>query len=138
MMSTPILTLDWPAIAGGGFVASVLFLALVERLRRTFVSRDELVVLMKKLDTMQGLYLQVREAAEDARARAATLQAEQERQWERVAEQVVAPLYRITERLDAVCEAQAAHATALDYLGKRLEPAAGVRHPRRTLRRKRA
>jgi hypothetical protein len=42
MTSDVVLTLGWTEIAGGGFVLTVAFLALVERLRRTFATRAEL------------------------------------------------------------------------------------------------
>jgi hypothetical protein len=50
MIEASALMLDWPAVVGGGFVVSVLFLALVERLRRTFVARAELEQAMRPLD----------------------------------------------------------------------------------------
>jgi acyl-CoA reductase-like NAD-dependent aldehyde dehydrogenase len=116
-----VLTLDWPAIAGSGFVAAVIIGALTERLRRVFASRQELNGLGDKFNALQSLYLQVRESADEARERAKANQAAQKQQWERIAEQVIKPLERITDRLEAVGEAQAAQATALEFIGKRLD-----------------
>jgi hypothetical protein len=127
-----ILTLDWSALVGSGFVVGVLFLALVERLRRTFASQQELNGLGEKFSALQSLYLQVREAADEARERALSAQTEQRHQWERIAEQVIRPLERITERLDSVCAAQAAQAATLDHIGKRLDHAEELRGVSRT------
>jgi hypothetical protein len=129
-MESAVWPLDVSTLVGSGFVARVLLLALVERLRRTFVSQQELSGLDDRLKALQGHYLQVRETADEARERARANQAEQEHQWERIAEQVIRPLERITERLEAVCEAQAAQAAALDFIGKRLDEADGRRKPR--------
>ncbi len=127
MNTQGIVTLDWSAIVGSGFVVGVLFLALVERLRRTFASRQELNGLGEKFSALQSLYLQVRETADEARERALSTQTEQRHQWERVAEQVIRPLERITERLDSVCAAQAAQAATLDHIGRRLDQAEELR-----------
>lgn len=129
--------LDWSALAGSGFVAAVLLLALVERLRRIFATRQEMNGLGEKFNALQSLYLQVRETADEARARAIANQAEQKNQWERIAEQVIRPLERITEKLEAVVAAQAAQAAALEHIGKRLERVDEQGgSPRLTLRRK--
>ncbi len=123
MNTQSVLSLDWSAIAGSGFVVSVLFLALVERLRRTFASKQELTALGEKFDALRSLCLEVRETADEARERALSTQAEQKHQWERIAEQVIRPLERITEKLESVSAAQAAQAVALEHIGKRLEQA---------------
>jgi hypothetical protein len=72
MTPQAIHTLDWTAFAGGGFVVSVLFLALVERLRRTFATRQEVNGLGEKFNALQSLFLQVREATDEAHAAQAT------------------------------------------------------------------
>jgi acyl-CoA reductase-like NAD-dependent aldehyde dehydrogenase len=116
-----VLTLSWQTIAGSGFVATVLLLALVERLRRTFATRQELNGLGDRMNALQSLYLQVREAADEARDRAVSAQAEQKHQWERVAEQVIRPLERITEKLESVSEIQAAQTASLEHIGRWLD-----------------
>lgn len=121
--SDSVLRLEWSALLGSGFVISVLLLALVERLRRTFATREELNGVGEKFQALQSLYLQVRETADEARARATAAQAEQKNQWERIAEQVIRPLERITEKLEGVAETQAAQAAALDQIGRRLDRA---------------
>lgn len=121
MDSDAVLTLDWPAIAGSGFVLSVLFLALVERLRRTFASRADLDELNDKLTALQSLYLQAREAADLARELATAVERDQRHQWERIAEQVIRPLERITDKLEAVGEVQAAQAAALEHILQRMD-----------------
>jgi hypothetical protein len=82
-MESAVWPLDVSTLVGSGFVARVLLLALVERLRRTFVSQQELSGLDDRLKALQGHYLQVRETADEARERARANQAEQEHQWER-------------------------------------------------------
>jgi hypothetical protein len=119
-----VLAFDWPALAGSGFVLGVLLLALVEHLRRTFATRRELNGLGNRFNALQSLYLQVREAADEARDRANACQAEQKHQWGRVAEQVIRPLERITEKLETVSEIQAAQTATLEHIGKWLD-----RHP---------
>jgi hypothetical protein len=123
-------TLDWTAFAGGGFVVSVLFLALVERLRRTFATRLEVNGLGEKFNALQSLYLQAREAADEARDRAMGVEREQKHQWERIAELVIRPLDRITDKLETVGEIQAAQATSLDHILQRLDRADSVPKPR--------
>lgn len=115
------LTLDWSAIAGSGFVLALLFLALVERLRRTFATKVDLNGLGSKFNALHSLYLQVRESADEARDRANAAQREQQLQAERITEQVIRPLERITEKLEAVGVVQAAQATALEHILQRLD-----------------
>lgn len=138
MSSETVLRLEWSAILGSGFVVSVLLLALVERLRRTFATREELNRLGDKFNALQTLYLQVRENADEARERAAATRAEQKQQWERIAEQAIRPVERITEKLEAVGEAQAAQASTLEYIGKRLDRADELERKSHTPTRKRA
>jgi biopolymer transport protein ExbB/TolQ len=121
------LTLDLPVVLGTG--ATVLLLALVERLRRTFATREELNGVGDRVNALQTLYLQVREAADDARQRIAAAEAEQRHQWERIAEQVIRPLERITDKLEGVAEAQAAQAAIMEQIGRRLDRADATPRP---------
>lgn len=116
-------TLDWQALAGSGFVSGVLFLALVERLRHTFATRQELNGLGQKFNALETLFIQVREVADEAHASASAVRAEQKHQWERITEQVIRPLERITDKLEAVGEAQAAQSSTLDHIVGRLNRA---------------
>lgn len=127
MTTDTVLTLDWQAIAGSGFAAAVLIGALTERLRRVFATRQELNGLGDKFNALQSLYLQVRESADEAQERAKASQAAQKQQWERIAEQVIKPLERITDRVEAMGEAQVAQATALEFIGKQLHQSEGQR-----------
>jgi len=102
---------------GIGTAATVLFLALVERLRRTFATRQEINGIGERVNALHTLYVQVRESTDDTRERAMATEAEQRRQWERITEHVIRPLDRITEKLEGVAEAQAAQAAALEHLG---------------------
>lgn len=121
MNGTPVVTLDWPALAGSGFVASVLLMALVERLRRTFATRQDLNGLGDRLNDLQQAWVHVRDTADTAHDLAERVQADQKNQWVRVAEQVIRPLERITEKLEAVSVAQAAQAAALEQISRRLD-----------------
>ena len=121
MSRDAVFSLDWAAVAGSGFVVTVLLLALVERLRRTFAARQDLDGVGTRVNALQALYLQTREAADEARERSAVAEREQLRQWERVADQVIRPLERVTEKLEAVSEIQAAQAATLEQLGRRLD-----------------
>lgn len=49
------------------------------------------------------------------------MEREQKHQWERIAEQVIRPLERITDKLEAVGEIQAAQAAALEHILQRLD-----------------
>lgn len=121
MSTNPVIGIDWPTAAGSGFVAATLFLALVEKLRRTFATRQDLNGLGDRVNALQSLYIQVREAVDEARELAGAAQAEQKHQWERVAEQVIRPLERITEKLETVSEIQAAQTASLEHIGKWLD-----------------
>ncbi len=121
MTSDVVLTLGWPEIAGSGFALTMSFLALVERLRRTFATRADLNGVGERFTALESLYLQVREAADEARERAGSVEIAQRHQWERVAELVIRPLEKITDKLEVVGEAQAAHAVALENILQRLD-----------------
>lgn len=138
MIATPNWTLEIPALIGGGVGVTVLLLALVERLRRTFATRQDLNGFGDRLMALQTLYLQVREATDEARARTAATEAEQRHQWERIAEQVIKPLQRITDKLEGVAEIQAAQAAALEHIGHRLDRADGQGASRTTQQRNRS
>lgn len=125
MIATPSWTVDVAALVGGGTAATVLLLALVERLRRTFATRHDLNGLGDRVMALQTLYLQVREGVDDARERLAATESEQRHQWERIAEQVIRPLERITDKLEGVAEIQAAQAAALEHIGQRMDRADG-------------
>lgn len=112
MNSEPVLTLDWPALVGSGALTAVVFLALVERLRRTFAT--------------QTLFTRLRESNDDLRTRLAAAGAEQKHQWERVAELVIRPLERITDKLEGVSEVQAAQKSTLEHIEKRLDRTDGA------------
>jgi len=108
-------------VVGISTAATVLFLAMVERLRRTFATRHEMNGLGERLTALHTLYVQVRESADEARERAVAAETEQRRQWERITEHVVRPLDRITEKLEGVAEGQAAQAAALEHLAARAD-----------------
>jgi hypothetical protein len=118
---TPVWTIELPELLGGGTAATVIMLALVEWLRRTFATRHDLNGMGDRVAALQSLYLQVRESADEARERSTAVEAEQRHQWERIAEQVIRPLERITEKLEGVAEGQAAQASALEHIGLRLD-----------------
>jgi hypothetical protein len=120
-VTTPVISLDWPVITGSGFVVTVLFLALVERLRRTFASQSDLNGVGERVNALQTLVIQLREGLDENRERVVAVETEQKHQWERVAEQVIRPLERITEKLETVTEAQAAQAAALEHIGRWLD-----------------
>lgn len=115
------MNIYWQIIASSGFVVGIVFLALVERLRRTFATRHELNGLGERVNALQTTLTQVREMGEENRERVMSLETEQKYQWERVAEQVIRPLQRITEKLESVTEAQAAQAAALEHIGRWLD-----------------
>ncbi len=123
MIATQSWTLEIPALIGGGVGLTVLLLALVERLRRTFATRQDLNGFGDRLMALQTLYLQVREGIDEARVRSAAMEAEQRHQWARIAEQVIKPLERITDKLEGVAEIQAAQAAALEHIDRRLNRA---------------
>lgn len=117
------ITLDWPAVAGGGFVVGVLFLALVERLRRTFATRQELNGLGERLNGLQTLYVQLRDAMDEGRDQVMEARAEQRHQAERMgrlAEQIGRPFERLTEKLEALAAVQVAQNAALEQAERRL------------------
>ncbi len=114
-------SVDVSTLVGSGFAVSVLLLALVERLRRTFATRQELTGLEDKFHALESLYLQVRDAADANRDRLVEIRAEQRHHWERTAEHVVKPLARMAERLDEISGARASQASTLEHIGRRLD-----------------
>lgn len=129
MNSHTALALDWSAVAGSGFVMSVLLLALVEKLRRTFATQHDLNGLGEKFNALENLYIQVRESADEARAGVGAIRAEQRHQWERINEQVIRPLERITEKLEDLGETQVAQKATLEHLGRWLDRGDERREP---------
>jgi hypothetical protein len=117
----PVVAVEWPTLAGSGVLVSVLLLALIERLRRTFATQHDLNGLGDRVNALQSLYMQLREVSDEVRDRTASITTEQKYQWERIAEQVIRPLERITDKLESVSEAQAAQASALEHVWKRLD-----------------
>lgn len=111
-----------------------MLLALVERLRRTFATRQDLNGLGDRLTALQSLYLPLRETADELRERLVASEAEQRHQWERIAVQVIRPLERITDKLEGVAEVQAAQTASLEHIGQRLDrtDAQGGVRPTRT------
>ena len=120
-MNNPVLSLDWSALVGSGFVAAVLLLALVERLRSTFATKDDLAAVERKLHELQQRYTEVRQAADEANATATAIQGEQKHQWELVNRQVIEPLARITDKLEDLGQTQIGQAATLAQLDKWLE-----------------
>lgn len=131
MIASPGWTVDISVLVGSGVGVTVLLLALVERLRRTFATRQDLNGLGERLTALQSLYLPLRETVDELRERLATAETEQRHQWERIAEQVIRPLERITDKLEGVAEVQAAQAASLEHIGQRLDrtDAQGVVRP---------
>jgi hypothetical protein len=121
VISQTVVALDWTELAGGGLLASVLLMALVERLRRTFATRTDLNGLGDRMNDLQAAWVLVRETAEEARELSARVQHDQQHQWARVAEQVIRPLERITEKLETLSVAQAAQAASLEQIGRRMD-----------------
>ncbi|MBW3630042.1 MAG: hypothetical protein KY464_12185 [Gemmatimonadetes bacterium] len=121
MSSLSDWNVDVSTLLGSGFAASVLLLALVERLRRTFVTRQELTGLEGKFHALESLYLQVRDAADANRDQLVEIRTEQRHHWERTAEHVIKPLGRMAERLDEIGGAQASQASTLEHIGRRLD-----------------
>jgi hypothetical protein len=125
VISETVVALDWTELAGGGLLTSVLLMALVERLRRTFATRADLNGLGERLNELQAAWVLVRETAEEARELSSRVQNDQKHQWARVGEQVIRPLERITEKLETLSVAQAAQAASLDQIGRRLDERRG-------------
>lgn len=127
--------LDWSAVAGSGFVITVLILALVERLRRVFATKQDLNGLGQKFNALETLYIQVREATDSVRADVASIRAEQRMLAERITEQVIRPLERLSQKVEEVSETQVRHATALEHLDRAMtrgaEARPGTHHARR-------
>lgn len=117
-METTIVSLRWADLLGGGVVAGIFLLALTERLRRTFATRNDLNGLGERQNALQGQAGELRKLQDELRERVAALESEQKNQAERVVTQVIRPLERITEKLENVSRAQAAQATALEHIGE--------------------
>ena len=119
MSSGTVLGMDWPAVVGSGFVMTVLLLALVERLRRTFATRVELSGLSEKLTALEQRSDALRAASDVLRERVSGAEAEQKHQWERINEVGVRPLQRVLRKLESLGEQQVAQAAALAELERR-------------------
>jgi hypothetical protein len=134
-MDAPIFDVYWSDLLGGGLVGTVLLLALIERLRRTFATKVDLNGLGDRVNLLQTHNAQLQEAIDDTRERLMSVETEQKLQWERVMEQVIRPLERITEKLEGMGTAQAAQAAALEQIGKWLDRMEGTRKGPQTPRR---
>ena len=120
MNPTPDRLVELPAMwIGTGAV--FLLLALMNRLRRVFATLKELNQCSNHLMALQTLYLQVRHTNEHTHERIAAAEAERALQWERTQEQVLRPLERVTEKLEAAVAVQEARAVTLDELSQRME-----------------
>jgi hypothetical protein len=104
---------DWSFIVGSGFVVAVLLLALVERLRHTFATKDDLNGLGQRVHALEDRYDQWQRLIEDTRESVRTLESEQRHQVDRVNRQVIDPLQRITTKLEEVAAAQISQAAAV-------------------------
>lgn len=118
------VALNGTVVAVGGAAASVLVLALMERLRRTFATRQDLDALGERLRALEGACREAREAAAEVCDRQEAAQREHRLSGERLVEQWLRPLERAVERLEAAQASQATHATLLAQLARRLPPAA--------------
>jgi len=114
------IAIDWKVLTSGGLFVGVLFLALVERLRRTFATRHDLNGLGERFTALQTLYLQTRESVDEVRDHALQLRAQGKSQVERI-DGVIDALLRLTEKVDQVSAGQAAQRTALEHSGRRLD-----------------
>lgn len=119
MSSGSVLGLDWPAVVGSGFVMTVLLLALVERLRRTFATRVELDGLSAKLTALEQRADALRAAGDLLRERVSGVETEQKHQWERMDEVGIRPLQRVLRKLESLGEQQVTQAAALAELERR-------------------
>ena len=113
--------MDWSAVVGSGFVVAVLMLALVERLRRTFATKDELNGFGQRVNNLEHLYHEVREMLEDARNVVRGLESEQRHYSDRLNRQVIEPLQRITVKLEELAEAQISHGVAVKHIERWLD-----------------
>jgi len=120
-ISNGAFSLDWETVASSGFVVGVLFLALVERLRRTFATKQDLNGLGQKFNALENLYIQVRDAVDEARDHTIEVRAEQRAQAERIDEGVIATLIRLTEKVDQLAEGLAGQRAAVEHIGRRLD-----------------
>lgn len=106
------------------------------RFRRIFATEKDLQGVSGRADAMQTLYLQLREASEKHERELAELRIGQQRQWQDIAERVIAPLDRISERTNDMAEQQAAITTTLehvcDWLKQANIPSPAPRPPRRS------
>lgn len=118
------VALNGTVVAVGGAAASVLVLALVERLRRTFATRQDLDALGERLRALEGACREAREAAAEVCDRLEETQREHRLHGERLVEQWLRPLERAVERLETAQTSQAAHAALLSQVARRLPPAA--------------
>ena len=119
MSSATVLGMDWPAVVGSGFVVTVLLLALVERLRRTFATRVEVDGLSEKLTALELRSDGLRAGNDVLRERVTGVETEQKHQWERMDEVGIRPLQRVLRKLEGLGEQQVAQAAALAELERR-------------------
>lgn len=109
-VALPILTIG----------ASVMLLALTERLRRTFATQRDLQQIRRRVEALQTLCLQAHEGVNEARERSLAVERAQKHLWETVAAQVIRPLEKITDKLESVSEAQLTQAAVLQHILQRL------------------
>lgn len=96
-------------------------MAIKTWLAKTFIPREELKPIQDRVDAFATVIMQVRELSDGNRDDIRTLQIEQRNQWERISVQLIVPLGKITDRLEAVSLAQERQAATLEHIAKHVE-----------------
>lgn len=75
----------------------------------------------ERVTGLTSVVAQIRELGDSNRDDIRTLQIEQRHQWERISAQIITPLDRITDRLEAVSLTQERQAATLEHIVKHVE-----------------
>lgn len=84
-------------------------------------TREEVNGCGERVTALTAVVAQVRELGDSNRDDIRTLQIEQRHQWERISEQIITPLDRITDRLETVSLTQERQAATLEHIVKHVE-----------------
>lgn len=94
------------SVLGGGALYKIVLSALTNHMRQEFATAKDVDRVGDRVNALETVAMSAKETADHANDRAGLLEQNQHTQWERITEQVIKPLERITERLEKLTERQ--------------------------------
>lgn len=112
-------------IVGGGVIWKFGMNALVNELRQTFATKDDLSEQEARLDAHEQAIALNKESVDQTNQRFAIMEERNHQQWERVteklSEQIIKPLEKITDRMETISQQLAGHAREFEHVWRELE-----------------